>query len=125
MTPAVASPHRRTLKASRTTPAARRQPPALTAQPDAWRDPCRTASNWVSINGSDVRRLIDTATAALREGLTVSIRRGRSQYVRDEQEQADHLTDMLEVFTEQGFLGASPYTFISPVAPHRPQRPPP
>ncbi|WP_427888021.1 hypothetical protein ACQHIV_33385 [Kribbella sp. GL6] len=42
------------------------------------------------------------------------------QYVRNEQEQADHLTDMLQVFTEQGFLGASPYTFISPDAPHRP-----
>ncbi|MFG1907665.1 hypothetical protein [Kribbella sp. NPDC048928] len=42
------------------------------------------------------------------------------QYVRNEQEQADHLTDMLHVFSEQGFLGASPYTFISPDAPHRP-----
>ncbi|TDO54358.1 hypothetical protein EV643_101140 [Kribbella sp. VKM Ac-2527] len=26
---------------------------------------------------------------------------------------------MLEVFTADGFLGASPYTFISPDAPHR------
>lgn len=43
------------------------------------------------------------------------------QYVRNEQEQADHLTDMLQVFSEHGFLGASPYTFISPDAPHRPR----
>ncbi|WP_433163075.1 hypothetical protein [Kribbella sp. CA-247076] len=42
------------------------------------------------------------------------------QYVRDEQEQADHLANMLDVFTDEGFLGASPYTFISPDAPHRP-----
>ncbi|HEY3561276.1 MAG TPA: hypothetical protein VGL05_27615, partial [Kribbella sp.] len=42
------------------------------------------------------------------------------QYVRNEQEQADHLTNMLRVFADQGFLGASPYTFISPDAPHRP-----
>ena len=42
------------------------------------------------------------------------------QYVRNEQEQADHLTNMLDVFTQEGFLGASPYTFISPDAPHRP-----
>ncbi|WP_329004000.1 hypothetical protein OHA18_11505 [Kribbella sp. NBC_00709] len=33
----------------------------------------RLHANWVSIYGSDVRRLIDTATAALEEGLTVSI----------------------------------------------------
>ncbi|WP_329482549.1 hypothetical protein OG555_10090 [Kribbella sp. NBC_01484] len=38
------------------------------------------------------------------------------QYVRDEQEQADHLANMLGVFTAEGFLGASPYTFISPDA---------
>lgn len=42
------------------------------------------------------------------------------QYVRDEQEQAEHLATMLDVFTAEGFLGASPYTFISPDAPHRP-----
>ncbi|MEU4190509.1 hypothetical protein AB0E69_01320 [Kribbella sp. NPDC026611] len=42
------------------------------------------------------------------------------QYTRDEQEQADHLVNMLEVFTAEGFLGASNYTFISPDAPHRP-----
>jgi len=42
------------------------------------------------------------------------------QYVRNEQEQADHLVNMLGVFTAEGFLGASPYTFISPDAPHRP-----
>ncbi|NUS00571.1 MAG: abortive phage infection protein [Kribbellaceae bacterium] len=42
------------------------------------------------------------------------------QYVRDEQEQADHLAHMLRIFADQGFLGASPYTFISPDAPHRP-----
>jgi hypothetical protein len=42
------------------------------------------------------------------------------QYVRNEQEQADHLANMLDVFTDEGFLGASPYTFISPDAPHRP-----
>ncbi|MEV5962768.1 hypothetical protein AB0L70_13455 [Kribbella sp. NPDC051952] len=42
------------------------------------------------------------------------------QYVRNEQEQADHLANMLAVFTAEGFLGASPYTFISPDAPHRP-----
>jgi hypothetical protein len=42
------------------------------------------------------------------------------QYVRNEQEQADHLANMLDVFTGEGFLGASPYTFISPDAPHRP-----
>jgi hypothetical protein len=42
------------------------------------------------------------------------------QYVRNEQEQADHLTKMVQVFTKHGFLGASPYTFISPDAPHRP-----
>jgi hypothetical protein len=42
------------------------------------------------------------------------------QYVRNEQEQADHLVNMLRVFTDQGFLGAAPYTFISPDAPHRP-----
>lgn len=42
------------------------------------------------------------------------------QYVRNEQEQADHLAHMLDVFTGEGFLGASPYTFISPDAPHRP-----
>ncbi|MDX6282348.1 MAG: hypothetical protein QOH03_3419 [Kribbellaceae bacterium] len=43
-------------------------------------------------------------------------------YYRDEQEQAGHLRHMLEVFTEEGFLGASPYTFISPDAPHRKER---
>lgn len=43
-------------------------------------------------------------------------------YFRDEQEQADHLRTMLEVFTAEGFLGASPYTFISPDAPHREER---
>lgn len=43
-------------------------------------------------------------------------------YYRDEQEQADHLRHMLQVFTEEGFLGASPYTFISPDAPHRRER---
>ncbi|MEU4391932.1 hypothetical protein [Kribbella sp. NPDC023855] len=43
-------------------------------------------------------------------------------YYRDEQEQADHLRTMLEVFTEEGFLGAAPYTFISPDAPHRKER---
>jgi hypothetical protein len=43
-------------------------------------------------------------------------------YVRDEQEQADHLRTMLEVFTAEGFLGASMYTFISPDAPHREER---
>ncbi|GAA1550377.1 hypothetical protein GCM10009804_03700 [Kribbella hippodromi] len=42
------------------------------------------------------------------------------QYVRNEQEQADHLANMLGVFAAEGFLGASPYTFISPDAPHRP-----
>ena len=42
------------------------------------------------------------------------------RYVRDEQEQADHLVNMLGVFAGEGFLGASPYTFISPDAPHRP-----
>lgn len=42
------------------------------------------------------------------------------QYVRDEQAQADHLVNMLEVFRNEGFLGASMYTFISPDAPHRP-----
>ncbi|MGW6279260.1 hypothetical protein [Kribbella sp. NPDC055071] len=42
------------------------------------------------------------------------------QYVRNEQEQADHLAHMLDVFAGEGFLGASPYTFISPDAPHRP-----
>ena len=42
------------------------------------------------------------------------------QCVRDEQEQADHLATMLEVFTGEGFLGASPYTFISPDVPDRP-----
>ncbi|MFI5690920.1 hypothetical protein ACIA58_03685 [Kribbella sp. NPDC051586] len=42
------------------------------------------------------------------------------QYVRNEQEQADHLANMLDVFTGEGVLGASPYTFISPDAPHRP-----
>ncbi|MDX2974035.1 hypothetical protein [Kribbella solani] len=42
------------------------------------------------------------------------------QYVRNEQEQADHLSNMLGVFASEGFLGASPYTFISPDAPHRP-----
>ncbi|TWD79975.1 hypothetical protein FB561_1041 [Kribbella amoyensis] len=40
-------------------------------------------------------------------------------FVRDEQAQADHLRTMLTVFREEGFLGASPYTFISPDAPHR------
>ncbi|WP_343975066.1 hypothetical protein, partial [Kribbella koreensis] len=43
-------------------------------------------------------------------------------YYRDEQEQADHLRHMLEVFTEEGFLGAAMYTFISPDAPHRKER---
>ncbi|TDD45609.1 abortive phage infection protein [Kribbella antibiotica] len=43
------------------------------------------------------------------------------QYTRDEQAQADHLTRMLEVFANEGFLGASMYTFISPDAPHRPK----
>ncbi|HWD80949.1 MAG TPA: hypothetical protein VG497_18780, partial [Kribbella sp.] len=33
----------------------------------------RLHANWVSIYGSDVRRLIDTATVALEAGLTVSI----------------------------------------------------
>ncbi|GAA1680155.1 hypothetical protein GCM10009745_25150 [Kribbella yunnanensis] len=42
------------------------------------------------------------------------------QYIRDEQTQADHLVKMLKVFTAEGFLGASMYTFISPDAPHRP-----
>jgi hypothetical protein len=42
------------------------------------------------------------------------------QYTRDEQAQADHLANMLEVFAAEGFLGASMYTFISPDAPHRP-----
>ncbi|GAA0578854.1 abortive phage infection protein [Kribbella sandramycini] len=42
------------------------------------------------------------------------------QYVRDEQTQADHLVNMLRVFTAEGFLGASMYTFIAPDAPHRP-----
>ncbi len=42
------------------------------------------------------------------------------QYVRDEQAQADHLVNMLEVFADEDFLGASMYTFISPDAPHRP-----
>ncbi|WP_405062575.1 hypothetical protein OG474_13295 [Kribbella sp. NBC_01505] len=42
------------------------------------------------------------------------------QYTRNEQAQADHLTNMLEVFANEGFLGASMYTFISPDAPHRP-----
>lgn len=45
-------------------------------------------------------------------------------YVRDEQEQADHLTNMLRVFDGEGFLGAAPYTFISPDMPHRPAGPP-
>ena len=43
-------------------------------------------------------------------------------YFRDEAEQARHLRTMLEVFTDEGFLGASPYTFISPDAPHRKER---
>ncbi|WP_344209488.1 hypothetical protein, partial [Kribbella sancticallisti] len=43
-------------------------------------------------------------------------------YFRDEAEQARHLRTMLEVFADEGFLGASPYTFISPDAPHRRQR---
>jgi hypothetical protein len=43
-------------------------------------------------------------------------------YLRDEKAQADHLRNMLEVFEAEGFLGASPYTFISPDAPHRPER---
>jgi hypothetical protein len=43
-------------------------------------------------------------------------------YVRDEQAQADHLRTMLEIFEAEGFLGASPYTFISPDAPHRTER---
>lgn len=43
-------------------------------------------------------------------------------YYRDEAEQARHLRNMLEVFTEERFLGASPYTFISPDAPHRKAR---
>src|SRR5215475_1246938 len=33
----------------------------------------RLHANWVSIYGSDVRRLVDTATTALEAGLTVSI----------------------------------------------------
>jgi hypothetical protein len=41
-------------------------------------------------------------------------------YVRDEQAQADHLTNMLQVFAGEGFLGAAPYTFISPDNPHLP-----
>lgn len=41
-------------------------------------------------------------------------------YVRDEQEQADHLTNMLQVFEAEGMLGASPYDFISPGSPHVP-----
>jgi hypothetical protein len=32
----------------------------------------------------------------------------------------NHLAAMLDVFTDEGLLGASPYTFISPDAPHRP-----
>jgi hypothetical protein len=40
-------------------------------------------------------------------------------YVRNEQEQAMHLANMLGVFAKEGMLGASPYTFISPDAPHR------
>jgi hypothetical protein len=43
-------------------------------------------------------------------------------YYRNEAEQARHLRNMLEVFTAEGVLGASPYTFISPDAPHRKAR---
>jgi len=38
-------------------------------------------------------------------------------YVRSEREQADHLANLIEVFEAEGFLGASPYTFISPDSP--------
>jgi hypothetical protein len=34
------------------------------------------------------------------------------QYVRNEQDQADHLADMLSVFSGEGFLGASPYHWL-------------
>lgn len=44
-------------------------------------------------------------------------------YDRDEQEQADHLTTMLRVFDAEGFLGAAPYSFISPDMPHLPGGP--
>lgn len=43
-------------------------------------------------------------------------------YVRSERDQADHLANMIEVFEAEGFLGASPYTFISPDVPHSPTR---
>jgi hypothetical protein len=42
----------------------------------------------------------------------------KAGYVRDEQEQADHLTNMLQVFQAEGMVGASPYDFISPGSPH-------
>lgn len=133
----------------------------------------RLHANWVSSYGSNVERLTDTATEALRQGLRVSIQprsfdepqvveemrrtardaerlRWRYEpevilvigcefmlftpgivqdppavkdgYFRDEQEQADHLTNMLQVFGAEGLLGVSPYTFISPDAPHREER---
>jgi len=46
----------------------------------------------------------------------------KAGYFRDEAEQARHLRTMLEVFTAEGFLGAAPYTFISPDVPHRKER---
>jgi len=41
-------------------------------------------------------------------------------YVRSEREQADHLATMLDVFEAEGFLGASPYTFVMADSPHSP-----
>ncbi|WP_405069655.1 hypothetical protein OG558_08135 [Kribbella sp. NBC_01510] len=50
----------------------------------------RLHANWVSIYGSDVRRLTDTATAALEQGLTVSI-----QPRSFDEPQADELEKLL------------------------------
>lgn len=41
-------------------------------------------------------------------------------YVRSERVQADHLARMLDVFEAEGFLGASPYTFVMADSPHSP-----
>ncbi|HYN96409.1 MAG TPA: abortive infection protein, partial [Pilimelia sp.] len=43
--------------------------------------------------------------------------------VRDEREQARHLASMLAVFAAEGLLGASPYQFVAPDAPHLPGLP--
>lgn len=41
-------------------------------------------------------------------------------YVRSERAQADHIARMLDVFETEGFLGASPYTFVQADTPYSP-----